>query len=183
MSWKLQWFLHQFCFSLQSHNQGSRGRRKTFPGISSSTLVVRLNPQFLFWLPLPPALTFYTFTPLHTCSAKACTSLPAFLKCSCDLETTELFLSEPEPAMHRACRQLTQRLCLPGKVSDLISSAAPSLPSSLPSLTHPRSSISSPTEQAWDGCPPNSHPEPCVLSFLLQCDKQHPHTSCLINRL
>lgn len=99
-----QWFLLHFCFSLQSYDQGSPGRRKTFPGTSSSTPIVSLNPQVLFWLPLPPALIFYTFTPLRTYSAKAGTSLSAFLKCSCYLVTTELFLSKPEPVMLRVCR-------------------------------------------------------------------------------
>lgn len=69
---------------------------------------------------------------LYITSARAGTSLSAFLKCSFYLVTTELFLMEPGPVMPRACRQLVQRLCLPGKVSDLISSAAASPEQGLP---------------------------------------------------
>lgn len=57
-----QWFLLHFCFSLQSYNRGSWERRKTSSATFSSMLIVSLSPQFLFWLPIPPALTFSIFT-------------------------------------------------------------------------------------------------------------------------
>lgn len=158
-----QWFLLHFCLPPHRYNLGSLGRRKTFTGTSSGRLMVSLKPQFLFFFPRPPALASYSFAPLCTYCAKAGTS-PSVLMLLC------------------ACRQLAQRLCLPGKVWDLSSVAEGVCQAWLCWLTSARS-VSLPGECAWDEWPRNSYPEPRVLWLLLRCDKQHPHTSCLISSL